>query len=181
MAAEPEVIRTQIENTREELAYDIDRLADRTNPKRIAQRRWDSVRSRIGDARDRVMGVSHDTVDRVRDTTQETVSDVSSSVREAPEALARKTQGNPIAVGLIAFGAGLLAASLLPETDAERRMGREIGERAGDLVEPLKETGRQMAADVGESVKEASSEVKETAKEAAATTAQRAKETAGQA
>ena len=33
---QPEVIRSQIEGTRDELAYDIDRLADRTSPRRIA-------------------------------------------------------------------------------------------------------------------------------------------------
>jgi hypothetical protein len=32
----------------------------------------------------------------------------------------RQTQGNPIAAGLIAFGAGMLVASLLPATDLEK-------------------------------------------------------------
>jgi hypothetical protein len=97
MATQPEVIRTQIASTREDLAHDIDRLADRTSPRRIVRRRWDSMR-------ERVMGAPRE---------------VTTTVREAPEAVARTTQGNPVAAGLIAFGAGLLAASLLPETDAE--------------------------------------------------------------
>jgi len=174
MATQPEVIRSQIEGTREDLAYDIDRLADRTSPRRIAQRRWDSMRSRVGTVRDRVMGVSHEAAGKVRDVSE----DAASTVREAPEAVARTTQGNPIAAGLIAFGAGLLAASLLPETEAERRVAREVSQRAEELAEPLMETGRQLASDVGESVSQAATEVKETATDAASTTAQRARETA---
>jgi gas vesicle protein len=185
MAAQPEMIRTQIESTREELAYDIDRLADRTSPRRIARRRWDSVRDRVTDLKDRVMGVSddaahrmrhasHDTADRVRDAAE----DAAAGVRHAPEAVARGTQGNPIAAGLIAFGAGLLVASLLPETEAERRLAHEVAERAEDLAEPLRETGRQVASDLGESVTQAAHEVRDTAAEAVSTTAQRARDTA---
>jgi hypothetical protein len=174
MAAQPEVIRTEIESTRADLAHDLDRLADRTSPRRIVRRRWDSVRDRVGGVKDRVMGVSQDTADRMRHMTDEAAS----GVREAPEAVARTTQGNPIAAGLIAFGAGLLAASLLPETQAERRMAREVSERAEELAEPLKEVGRQVASDVSESVGRAADQVKETATEAASTTAQRARETA---
>jgi hypothetical protein len=172
MAAQPEVIRSQIESTREELAYDVDRLADRTNPRRVVRRRWDSLKSRAADVRDRVMGVSEDAVDRVRDTSGEATS----AIREAPEAVVRQTQGNPVAAGLIAFGAGLLAASLLPETEAERRVAHEVAKRADELAAPLMESGRQIASEVGETVKDAASEVKDTAAEAASTTANRARD-----
>jgi hypothetical protein len=174
MAAQPEVIRSQIESTREELAHDLDRLADRTSPRRIAQRRWDSVKDRMGSMRERVMGVPHEPVERIRDVSEQAMS----TVREAPEAVARTTKGNPLAAGLIAFGAGLLVASLLPETEAERRLAHEVSERVDALAEPLMETGRQVASDVGESISHAAGEVKETAAEAASTTAQRARETA---
>jgi hypothetical protein len=163
MAAQPEVIRSEIERSREELAYDIDRLADRTSPRRIARRRWNSVRDRLGDARDRVMGVSHEARERVEETAGE--------VREAPERLARATQGSPVAAGLIAFGTGLLVASLLPETDAERRLAHEVVDRAQGLAEPLQEEGRQLASDMGDSVRDAASEVKETAAQAVRETA----------
>jgi ElaB/YqjD/DUF883 family membrane-anchored ribosome-binding protein len=183
MAAQPEVIRTQIESTREDLAYDIDRLADRTSPRRIAQRRWDRFKDRVTDAKERVMGVSDDAAHRVRHTSHDTAErvrdaagDAADTVREMPHTVARSTQGNPIAAGLIAFGAGLLTASLLPETDAERRVAHEVAERAEDLVEPLKETGRDMASDLRETVSQAASEVKDTATEAASTTAHRVRE-----
>ena len=79
---------------------------------------------------------------------------------------------------LIAFGAGCWRPSLLQD-DGRGAAARPRGERpAGRLVEPLKETGKQLASDLGDSVKEAASEVKDTATEAATTTAQRAKEKA---
>jgi len=40
MAEEPDQIRDDIELTRTRLAHDVDRLADKTSPTRVAQRRW---------------------------------------------------------------------------------------------------------------------------------------------
>jgi hypothetical protein len=181
MATEAERIRSEIDVTRENLAYDIDRLADRTSPSRIVNRRWESMKSKVGSMKDTVMGVSEDAMTGVSDRmsgVSDRASDLADNVREAPDTVARRTRGNPVAAGLIAFGAGLLAASLLPETDAERRIAGTVSDRAGDMLEPIKETGRQLAADVGETVKDASREVGETAKEAASNTATRARETA---
>jgi hypothetical protein len=36
----------------------------------------------------------------------------------APQAVRQQTQGNPLAAGIIAFGVGMLAATLIPVTDA---------------------------------------------------------------
>jgi ElaB/YqjD/DUF883 family membrane-anchored ribosome-binding protein len=169
VATESQRIRTEIDATREELASDLDRLADRTNPKRIVNRRWESVKSKVEDVKDRVMGASHDVAD--------TTSQMSDTVRETPDMIARRTRGNPLAAGVIAFGAGLLVASLLAETDAERRLGQQVSDHAGELTEPLKEVGRELGAEIGGTVKEASAEVGATARQAASHTAQRVRET----
>jgi hypothetical protein len=141
-------------------------LADRTNPKRIAERRLDSMRDRARSLRYRVMGMSSDA--------RETASDVADTVREAPQMVARQTQGSPLAAGLVAFGAGLLAAALLPETDAERRMGEQISEQAGPMLEPVKAAAADVAADVKESAQAAATEVTESVKQGAARTAEQA-------
>jgi hypothetical protein len=174
VATESQRIRGEIDATRAELASDLDRLADRTSPSRIAHRRWDSVKSRVSTVKERVMGASQDAVESVSDTT----GHVTDTVRETPEMIARKARGNPLAAGLIAFGAGLLVASLLSETEAERRLGQKVSEHADQLTEPLKNLGSELGSDIGETVKQASSEVGSTAREAASHTAQRAKETA---
>lgn len=194
MASEPDRIRAEIEATREALTNDVDQLADRTSPKRIAQRRWDVVKDKARDVKETVMGASHDTVSGVSDkvsgagetvsskvsgaasAVSDTVSSAADTVKETPDTVARKTRGNPVAAGVIAFGVGLLAASLLPETEAERRLGQQAADKAGDLVEPLKDKAREMGSDLGDTVREAAGQVKETAKEAVANTTDQAKQ-----
>jgi len=172
MATESDQIKADIQATRYELASDVDRLADRTSPKRIARRRWSAVKDGARSVKDRVMGVSEHAYDTVTDA----ASDVGDTVRETPQRLARTARGNPLAVGVIAFGGGMLAATLIPETDAERRLGHEIIDHSEQLVEPLREAGREVGSDLGESVREAAEQVKSTAMEAASHTVEQVKE-----
>lgn len=183
MAEEPDRIRQDIETTRAALARDVDRLADRTSPTRVASRKWNDVKARVRSVSDRVMGPPSSAANTVQDkasdlgdTARDRASQVADAVRESPQTVARKTQGNPFAAGLIAFGAGLLAASLLPETDAERRAGREVRERAGDLIEPVKEKAEELRQDMSGSVRQATEQVKETARDAARHTTDQAKD-----
>jgi hypothetical protein len=168
----PDEIRDEIEQTRDELAYDVDRLADRTVPSRVVERRWEGVKDKARGVADKVMGAG----ESVQETAAQTGSRVAGSVREAPRAAAQRTRGNPIAAGLIAFGAGLLVASLLPDTQAEQRAGVAIADRSEDLIDKAKQAGRDMADEFAGSAREAASEVKQTAQEAASNTAEQARE-----
>jgi ElaB/YqjD/DUF883 family membrane-anchored ribosome-binding protein len=199
MATEPDQIRAEIEATREELALDVDRLADRTSPKRIAERRWDNVKSAFRRTSDRVMGPSQsagssvknkvsnatdkaqDAAQGVAERTQGAAQSVAQTAREMPQKVTRQTQGNPLAVGLIAFGVGLLAASLLPTTEAESRAGERLADQADKVVEPLKEAGREMGQELKEKAKDSAQEVKGTAQEAVQTTKEQAKDSGQQA
>ena len=64
-----------------------------------------------------------------------TVSDAASSaaaaVQDAPQVARRQAQGNPLAAGLIAFGAGWLVSSLAPASRAEQGQGHRAGPAAG--------------------------------------------------
>lgn len=197
MVEEPERIRDDIEVTRAELARNVDRLADRTNPARMAQRRWEGVKGKVRGVSERVMGAPTNAVsstresagaaaDRARELATETgdraraaAADVAGTVRQAPGRVARQTQGSPVAAGLIAFGVGLLAASLMPATDAERRAGQELRDRAPDLLEPVREplaeSAQQLREDLGGSVRDAADEVRGTAKEAVVETKDQAR------
>jgi hypothetical protein len=137
MGTSPDQVRTEIEATRERLSKKADRLADRTSPGRIVRRRTDRVRGAVSGVRERVMGTASATTDSAKgrtqqaaasvqdsagqaaDTMRQTAGQVGDAVSGAPEQAIRQTQGNPLAAGLIAFGAGLLAASLLPTSQAE--------------------------------------------------------------
>ncbi|MEU9834597.1 DUF3618 domain-containing protein [Streptosporangium sp. NPDC048047] len=213
MGAEPDEIRREIAATRAELAADVNRLADRTSPSRIIQRRTDRMREKLYSVRERVMGTpthaahqaryqaghtvhgvretAADAADTVRetaagaaDTVRHGAQQATEMVREAPEQAMRGTQGNPLAAGLIAFGAGLLAAALIPATEAEQRAAQQVKEQAGDMIEPVKEAVRESAQQLGEEAKQAAQEavgqVRDTAGEAARATGDHAREQAHQ-
>ena len=200
MAQEPDRIRAEIDRTRAELTRDVDRLAEKTSPAKVAQRRWTAVKEKVmgsadhgrhvaSDKTSSAVGTVQDTASRVGDKASNTASRVgekasdaastaSDAVRSAPGAVARQTEGNPIAAGVIAFGIGMLAATLIPATDAEKRAGLQLKEHSGDLTDKVKETAQEMKEDLGGTVKQAAAEVKDTAQDAAQSTAQQAKSSA---
>jgi hypothetical protein len=214
MGTEPEEIRAEIDATRAELAADVDRFADRTSPARIVQRRTDRMRRAMHSVREQVMGTpthaahrvgrqaghavgtvrdaAAGTVGTVRDTAVGTADTVrygaqqtAQMAQKAPEQAMRSTQGNPMAAGMIAFGAGLLAATLIPRTEAEERAAGQLMEQAEGVIEPVKEAVRESAQNFGQEVKDvsgqAAQQVRETAAEAAQTTGQHARDQAQQA
>ena len=118
MATETERLRQEITHTREDLARDVDRLAERANPGGIARRRMQRVKDGMRSLKDRVMGASEaaastvgDAASDVGSTIGSTIRDAGSTVKDAPAKLASATKGSPVAVGLIAFGGGMLAAA----------------------------------------------------------------------
>jgi uncharacterized protein YjbJ (UPF0337 family) len=170
MAEEPDRLRQDIEGTRASLTHDVDLLAEKTSPKKVAQRRWKG-------AKEKVMGTTEharNTAGGGRGTVQDKAHDLAGSVREAPQAVARQAQGNPLAAGIIAFGVGMLAATLIPVTDAERRAGRQLKENAGDLTDKARDVAAELKDDLSGSVQQAAGQVKDTAREAAQTTRERA-------
>jgi hypothetical protein len=199
MAQEPDRIKDDIDATRTDLARNVDALADRTVPTRVARRRWNEMKDRVRTVSDKVMGTPNgghrvkegvgsvmtsigETTSQVGDKATEMASDVASAVREAPHAVAERTQGNPLAAGIIAFGVGLLTASLIPPTDLERRAGQRIKDQAGDLIEPIKEplsdSFEQIKDDVTDAASSAVDEIKQSAKDAAGATKDKAMESA---
>src|SRR6478735_3006302 len=109
MSNNPDEIRSNIEETRRELGTNVDALADKVSPSKIAERQADKVKGAFRSAREHVMGSASD----ARDSASSTVSDTADKAQSA-------VKGNPLAVGLIAVGIGWLAASLIPASDAEK-------------------------------------------------------------
>jgi hypothetical protein len=187
MAEESDQIRDDIELTRTQLAHDVDRLADKTVPSRVAQRQWGRAKAKVRGVSDRVMGAASDNGSTIKDkasgalgTVQDKTSDVAGQVKQAPAAINEQTRGNPVAAGLIAFGAGLLVASLMPASNVEKRAGQQLRDHADDLIEPVRqpltESVQQVRDGMGDSAKEAAASVRDTAKDAARTTAKAAKD-----
>jgi uncharacterized protein YjbJ (UPF0337 family) len=196
MAEEPDRLRQDIENTRASLTRDVDLLAEKTSPTKVAQRRWSSIKEKVmgtseharhaaGDTASSAVGTVQDKMGTVQDTVQDKASragdvasekahDAADAVRSAPQAVVSQTQGNPLAAGIIAFGVGMLAATLIPVTDAERRAGQELKDRSGDLTDKVKDVASDLKDDVSGSVQEAAGRVQDTARDAAQTTKQQA-------
>ena len=166
MATEADRLKREIDATRQELARDVGRLADHA-ARPIARRRMARVRDGLTSLKDKVIGVSEEAVSTVSDAAGDVGSTVGATVSKAPQKLADATKGSPVAVGLIAFGSGLLAAALVPESDAERRVARQVSENLGPITEPLQQAGRAFAADVRTSVETAAGEVRTAAVDAA--------------
>jgi Protein of unknown function (DUF3618) len=195
-SSDPDAIRREIEQTRAELAGDVDRLADRTSPKRVVRRNVDRLGSRFSNMRESVMGAPRSAGSSVQDAAGSaagSVKDVAGSaagsvkdaagtaadaVRDTPHRVVRQTRGNPLAVGLIAFGAGLVAASLIPASEAEKQAGQKLAEHSDDLLDKVREPFDEIKQDVTDSARESAQQVKETARDAAQTAAQSTKETA---
>ncbi|SEF37942.1 Protein of unknown function [Amycolatopsis pretoriensis] len=192
---EPDRIRREIEGTQRNLSTDVNALTEKVSPGRIVERRVGRVRTAFGNAKERVMGtadhhasVAGDKVGSVASTAQDKVSSAADAVSEAPQQIRRGTQGNPLAAGLIAFGAGWLVSSLLPASEPERKLASQATDLAREQLAPvaqhaaeeLKENLREPAQQAVESVKseaaDSASTVKEEAQSATGDVTDRAQE-----
>jgi len=189
VAEEPDRLRQDIETTRAALTRDVDRLAEKTSPKQVVRRRWTTVKERVmgstGQARDTVghgtsaaVGTVHEKASQLGDAAGNTAHEAAEAVRGAPQAVAGQTRGNPLAAGVIAFGVGLLAATLLPVTDAERRAGQELKEHSDQLTDRVKDVAGELRDDVGGTVQEAAGRLKESAQDAARGTGEQVRSSA---
>ncbi|WP_404961623.1 DUF3618 domain-containing protein [Streptomyces sp. 147326] len=194
MGTTPDELTKDVEYRRAHLARNVNILADRMTPSKVAQRKVDSMRHRVSGVKERVMGTAHDAAqgtsgslqhaaDSLTDTAKEVGGNVQESVQQAPAQIKRQTQGSPLAAGLMAFGAGMLAAALLPTTEVEEQAGQQLREHSDELLEPVKQTALHAAQEVREELKEPVAEavesVKDTAQEAVSTTTEHA-QNAGQ-
>lgn len=177
---DPEAIRRDIAGTRQDMDRTLDEIEDRVSPRRIAERRTDKVRDRWTRVREGVMGSAEDAKHRVGGSGGDTGQGVAERARQAPHTVERQTRGNPLAAGLIAFGAGLLAASALPKTQAEQQAAQRATEQLQPLREQLTEAGKDVASRVQEHAKDAAQHTTDTAKDAAATVQDEAKGSAEQ-
>jgi len=98
---------------------------------------------------------------------------VGGAVSEAPSAAKAKTRGNPLAAGLIAFGAGWLLSALLPASEPEQRVASQVKDFATEqgrpMAEQLGQAGQQAAHELKESAQQRAEAVRETAADAAST------------
>jgi len=178
----PDAIRSDIEATRRRLGTNVDAVADKVTPSNIVHRQTNKVRGAFSGAvhnvRERVMGAAehasgsmhsagHGAGSAVTGGTHNAgsaLSDAGAAIGEVPERITSRAQGNPLAAGLIAFGAGLLASSLVPPSEKEREAAQTLKSKA----EPLKAQVTEAARDVAEGLRGPAQEAMENVKATAA-------------
>ena len=191
MSTDPDQIRSEIDQTQRELSADVDALTEKLSPQRMVERRVRRTRSAMTNMKDRIMGSTSDAyqttgsaasgvgesvsarASAARDTVAGTASSAVDTVRSAPDTARRSTQGNPLAAGLIAFGAGWLLSALLPASEPEQQVASQVKdfavEQGRPVAEQLGQAGQQAAQELKESAQQRAEAVKETAADAAST------------
>ncbi|WP_426765440.1 DUF3618 domain-containing protein [Pseudarthrobacter sp. 1G09] len=188
MSENPDAIRADIEATRARLGTNVDAVADKVTPSNIVHRQTDKVKDAVSGVKEKIMGAADHTTSRVHDTAHSgaghttnalhstgdtlhdakdnvasTLSDAGHTVAAAPDRVKAKTQGNPLAAGLIAFGAGMLISSLIPASDKERQAADQLKTAAEPLTTELTDAAKGMVQDLKEPAQHAMDNVKTTA------------------
>ncbi|MBW0106301.1 DUF3618 domain-containing protein [Pseudonocardia sp. KRD291] len=155
---DPDRLRRDIEETQQRLGGDVDAFADKVTPSRVVERGADRARATATRWKDTVMGA---------DPVPDAVSTAAETLRDAPEAARRQARGNPIAAGLIAFGAGWLAASLLPAAGRERHLAERahhhLGQAGGPAVDAVSQAASQVRDALSDPAAQAADSVASTA------------------
>ena len=85
----------------------------------------------------------------------------------------RDAQGNPLAAGLVAFGAGMLISALVPASEKEARVAQQAVDAAKEhgqpLVDEAKSVGQQVGQDLKESAQASAQQVKASAQDSVET------------
>lgn len=162
MSNNPDQIRAEIERTRGHLSQDVNALGEAVSPGNVARRQVGKVSSAAAGLKDRVMGTAED----ARGSVSGASSGLQETARDVPSQVRRKTQGNPLAVGLIGVGAGWLLGSLLPASEREKELADTAKEQAQPLVSEAKSVVQESAQHLQQPATEAAHSVKESAQEA---------------
>ncbi|GAA4105640.1 DUF3618 domain-containing protein [Enteractinococcus coprophilus] len=179
MSNNPEQIRTDIEQTRAALGQDVDALAEKVDPTKVVERQKDRVRDRVRNVRESIMGTPDEdagsdsgALQQAGERAQDMAHQAGEAVQTLPDKISSGTRGNPLAAGLIAFGAGWLAASLIPASRTEQ----DAAEKVKDRAQPLVDEAKSVAQEAGEHLKPQAQQAAQAVKDTASQSVQNVKE-----
>jgi gas vesicle protein len=126
----------------------------------------------VSDRAQHLAGSASDTISSTAQSAASTVSDTASTVadavQQAPQAVVRQTRGNPLAAGLIAFGAGWLVSSLLPASQREQQLAEQAKQHASELGQPLLDAAKDAATEMKDHLQEPAQQAVESVRATAA-------------
>jgi hypothetical protein len=175
---DPDQIRADIERTREHLSADVNTLTDEVRPSTVAKRQLDKVKGAASGLTEQVMGKAASAGD--------SASHAGNSLSAAPGVALDRAKGNPLVVGAIAFGLGVLIAGLIPTSQKEQDAAAAIKDKAQPLAQDLAASAKDAASNLqgaaqeaAESLKDSASDAVQTVKEEGSSVAQDVKTDAG--
>jgi hypothetical protein len=173
------------------MSQTLNAISEKVSPTQMARRQTGRVKDRFAGIRAAVMGSAENATQSVQGAagaTGEKAGALVQSVQQAPQAAKAQAQGNPLAAGLVAFGLGLLAASVIPASERERQLAAKVGETAQPAVQQAQTVAQEVKQNLQENAQSALGEVKQAAtsatqemKDQAASSAQEVGQTARQA
>ncbi|MFC0503791.1 DUF3618 domain-containing protein [Micromonospora costi] len=134
----------------------------------------DSMQHMTGQAGQK-MSSAADSMQHMTGQAGQRMSNAAGSVRDEARSMGQQSrqqlQGNPLAAGLIAFGAGLLASALIPPSRRERQwtgqakdmVGHQLSEHSGQLREQASHVGHEFRENMQGPAQEAARSVGSTA------------------
>ena len=188
MGTTEDELRRSAEIDRARMGETLEAIGDRISPERMVERRKAAVGQGFRRMREAVMGSPEyvePAVQRAQNqahsaatSTIEGARAVAQSVQHAPEAIAEQTAGNPLAAGLIAFGAGLLAATAFPRTRTEHRLVETAQPHLDKVKDELHDAGQDISGGLRDHAKSALEQTTSAGKDAASTLVGEARESA---
>jgi len=169
MGQDPDVIRRDIEETRERMGDTVDALGYKTDVKSRAK---ESVTGKVDTVKEKLVGAKDSAMDATPST-----GDVQQTAKRAVGV----AQENPLGLAVGAIAVGFLAGMLIPSTQLENE---KIGPMADQVKEQIKETGHEALehgkAVVSETASSAADAAKHTAQEQGSEHASQVKDSAQQ-
>lgn len=163
MGQSTDTLTRDIESTRESLSRDFDELTDKVSPGRIIDRRKEAVGSKVRNVKDKIMG----TADSATSSAAGAGQNVGEAASHAVDTAGQQVRGNPLAAGLVAFGAGMVISALLPATEAEAAAAEKLVDTAQEQGQPLVDQAKSAAQEVAGNLKSSATEAAEDLKESA--------------
>jgi len=172
MGQDPEVIRREIEETRERMGDTVDALGYKADVKSRAK---ESVTDKVDSLKSKVVGAKDSVTESVvgaKDNVTGTVGGATGRVSEATPSgqdvkrnakrAVGMAQENPLGLAIGSLAVGFLAGLLLPHTRIE---DEKLGSVSDSVIEKVKETGQEALEHGKQVAGEAAQAAKETAQE----------------
>ena len=139
----------------------------------MADRSRERTRRRVSGLRERLMGP----VDTARTTFADStgdrsigsrVGDVASNVtdHDPAGAVTQRVEGSPLAMGLVAFGIGFVAGSVIPPSRSEQELAHRLEPQVSQLAQGAAETVKEAGEHLAPAVQEEAASLKDEAQSA---------------